>query len=213
MKNMINTVKVRNFAQVLVRTVRILLLVALSGCAAQPSVDDVEPRQTKGRIPTIGMSPWIASGKLAVRSARDNQNINFRWQRFNLDHEEIILSGPIGLGAVRITREEDTLWWIDEDQRRSITELALSQEGHTVLATLPFAVLGDWLLGITENTAPWRVEITRFQIQNGWHLPRTLSMYLSSGQSPAKVDLAVKAVVLKWQIETTTAPEILQAAP
>ena len=213
MKNIIKPITNRYLFRHLLQVAFILLLSTMSGCAQQPSVHSIEEIAEKSRIPSMGMAPWIASGKLALQSTNNSENVNFRWQRFSPDYEEITLSGPIGIGAVRIARDGRSLWWVDGDQRRPLTALALSQEGHTVLATLPFSTLGNWLLGVIEDTAPWHVEVTRYQTQSGWYVPQTLSMYLSSDQPSILGDRTVKTVVLKWQIEANPTPDIAQTPP
>ena len=184
----------------------LLCLLLLNGCALQPAAPPHEAGMTlQGHRPSADMAPWIASGKLALRSENGGDNANCRWQRFDKDYEAMSLSGPIGFGAIQIISERDNVWWLDDDIRQPLAALALTQSGHATLASLPFSALGGWLLGAIEDTSPWHVEIDSFQPKNGWQLPRKLSMQLPSQALQIAAELSLKVIVLEWQIEAATA--------
>lgn len=179
----------------------LLCLLLLHGCALQPAATPHEPGITlQGRRPSADMAPWVASGKLALRNEDGSHTVNFRWQRFDKDHEEIRLSGPIGLGAVQIVRDRENVWWVDDNLRQPLAALALTQSDHAALASLPFSALGGWLLGAIEDTSPWRVEIDSFQPKNGWRLPRKLSMQLPSEALRIGSEISLNVIVLEWQV-------------
>ena len=178
----------------------ILCLLIINGCALQPASGPENSANLLGRRPSAEIAPWIANGKLALRSEDGSDHVNFRWQRFSKDNEAVSLSGPIGFGAIRIIRERENIWWMKDDQRLPLAALALTQAGHATLATLPFAELGNWLLGVVEDTSPWRVAIDSFQYKNGWQLPRKLSMRLPIQALQPATEVTLTVVVLEWQI-------------
>ena len=61
------------------------------------------------------------------------------------------------------------------------------------MATLPLNLVGTWLMGYPNSLAGWEVEITQWQVIEGWQVPRKIEAY--------RDDISVRLVVLSWEFE------------
>ncbi|MDA8773369.1 hypothetical protein N9M65_02190, partial [Luminiphilus sp.] len=65
---------------------------------------------------------------------------------------------------------------------------------RSVVVTLPLSVVSAWLMGYPDSPAGWAVEITQWQIVEGWQVPRTIAAH--------RDDVSVRLVVLTWDFGT-----------
>ena len=70
----------------------------------------------------------------------------------------------------------------------------MNDEARSVVVTLPLGVVSAWLMGYPDSPAGWAVEITQWQIVEGWQVPRTIAAH--------RDDVSVRLVVLTWDFGT-----------
>jgi hypothetical protein len=99
----------------------------------------------------------------------------------------------LGAGAFEVFREGEQLFWIDEGVQQPLDLLPLNDEAQTIMATLPLKFVGTWLMGYPDSPAGWEVEITQWQVIEGWQVPRKIEAY--------RDDISVRLVVLSWEFE------------
>lgn len=151
--------------------VNAVLLLVLSACTSLP-----EPDRTTGRTLPPDTAPWTASGKVAVSSDNLSATANFIWTRRSRDWESVRFTGPFGIGAIRIFRESDHVYWLDGRQRRPLSDLGLQPGTAHILATLPFSELGNWLVGARRpDGRTWTQNVSEWQRFPPWEIPRRMT--------------------------------------
>jgi outer membrane lipoprotein LolB len=188
-----------------------LLAAALmvSACATMPeSVDLPELGDWEQRNAVLGeVRDWAFRGRIAVKAGDDGFNGKFDWQQ---DGEafDASVSGPLGMGTVRIEGNGRRIVLIDKDG--VATEL---QDAETELRwrygwTIPVTSLRFWALGIPDpgfaaateidaegrlarlEQSNWTVEISRYAEGGGQPMPRILTA--------TNPDSRVRMVIDRW---------------
>jgi outer membrane biogenesis lipoprotein LolB len=77
----------------------------------------------------MDLDRWQASGKASFAFDDEAETARFLWQRTTADAENITLKGPFSLNAVTLLRQDGELWWQQEGELRSLSDL----EGATAL--------------------------------------------------------------------------------
>ena len=171
------------------RFASVLLILALNGCVTTSLPD----ASTAPKLPQDSIG-WNLQGKAAV-TLSDNRGgtVNLEWSRPEATRDHIRLTGPLGAGAIEVFREGEQLFWIDEGAQQPLDLLPLNDEAQTIMATLPLNLVGTWLMGYPNSLAGWEVEITQWQVIEGWQVPRKIEAY--------RDDISVRLVVLSWEFE------------
>ena len=171
------------------RFASVLLILALNGCVTTSLPD----ASTAPKLPQDSIG-WNLQGKAAV-TLSDNRGgtVNLEWSRPEATRDRIRLTGPLGAGAFEVFREGEQLFWIDEGVQQPLDLLPLNDEAQTIMATLPLKFVGTWLMGYPDSPAGWEVEITQWQVIEGWQVPRKIEAY--------RDDISVRLVVLSWEFE------------
>lgn len=160
----------------------------ITACASTPPpISDDLP------TPPANLSGWSVSGKASATTAQGSETVNIRWQRTDSQRERLILSGPLGLGALELNRVGTTVVWLDNGELRPIDTLPLDDASRHMAASLPIRQLGNWLLGHPPTSPDWAVTVTEWQDAGGWKLPRKLE--LSHEQQRFRL------VLLDWRLE------------
>ena len=169
----------------------VAMALMLSGCASKPThPDPIAQRPARDHI------GWSLQGKAAVTQKNQNSStVNLAWSHPGITHDRIRLSGPLGTSPLDLQREGDHLFWLNEGRREPIASLPLNEDTQSIVAFLPLDSVSAWLLGYPESPAGWAVEITQWQVIEGWQVPRKIEAY--------RDDLSVRLVVLSWDFETT----------
>jgi outer membrane biogenesis lipoprotein LolB len=162
----------------------------IAGCSHVPEQHEANGLQK----PSAGMAPWMASGKIALTTADTSDTASFLWDRRSRHQESVRFSGPLGLGAIEIRREGNSVYWQDGDVQRPLTELGLTPGATAMLAELPMAHLGDWLVGaVPAKSESWQQEVRRWQAFPPWQVPKL--MLLNSDH------LSLRIAVNDWRPE------------
>ena len=127
-----------------------------------------------------------------MRAAESTETVSLNWSRESLQTDKVIISGPIGLGAIALTRHGTEVSWQDGQQQRPISELPVDAVARKAASQLPVDRLGNWLLGYATDTPDWVVAVDQWQAKGGWRLPRVMTLN-SDG-------LRIRLVLLDWQL-------------
>lgn len=166
----------------------VLAALSLNACVGPVVVVDDDTQRAPRTLAT-----WQAQGRAALVHEGQTDSVNLRWQRLSLDSDRIELSGPIGLGAIALQRNGSKVLWSEDDQLQPLDTLPLDTRARRAARELPITQLGDWLLGYTDATAGWRIDVTQWQQREGWRLPRKLTA--------THPDFEIRLVLTEWQLE------------
>lgn len=137
----------------------LLPLVLLAGCAVQrgvelPPMPDWETRQAV----LSGMHDWEFKGRVGVSAGDEGFNANLRWKQEG-DAFHAALSGPLGIGTVRIEGDGETVTVTDNDGNVHHLEDADAELQAMYGWTLPVTSLRYWALGIPDPASPAATEL------------------------------------------------------
>ncbi len=191
-------------------------MLLISACATRqsielPAIDDWDSRQAI----LASLGEWEFSGRIGV-SAGDNGFIGkLRWMQDD-DAFRATVSGPLGIGTVRLDGDGNSEVLTDKNGVRTVLEDAETDLYLRYGWTIPVASLRYWALGIPDPSLPahtemnddgqllrldqgnWTVRITRYQEGGGQLMPSLLS----AGNSNTKVRL----VIHKWSFFERSRP-------
>lgn len=166
--------------------------VALAGCATH----GVAPTQPlPGVLESSGAWPafWQASGRLAVKDSANGFSARFVW--FETPVSSVIdVHGPLGLGAVHVTRDDRHI--VIESARDTLSveapfdslEDALAQR---LGAPLPLGPLRYWLVGRPDPDGPFDVGAPGQFVQYGWSVAATRPAAAGAGVRPLPTEIEV----------------------
>ncbi len=183
----------------------------LAGCAGKSAVTlpDISPWDARREF--LGnLDAWAFNGRIAVRAEDDGFNGKLRYRRRESDFEAIV-SGPLGIGTVRLEGRDGALSFTDKDG--VTTEFT---EPETELKArfgweVPLESLRYWALGIPDPARPadtvlneagqlasmvqggWDIEVERYRETGGEFMPQRLTV--------TKPGAKVTLVIDRWDFE------------
>lgn len=172
----------------------LLLIICMAshlGCV-NPGVDKNRTIETTLTSAPADLSPWIATGKLAVTAEGETSTARFEWRRHNLNHDTITVSGPFSINRQIMERHGDSLVWRDGDKTRPLSEISTLGSPLRFLAAQQPEVIGQWLLGYPGNSEVLQLEVLTWQPAPPWMLPEQMTL-VSDG-------LSVRIIVSEWEI-------------
>ncbi len=186
------------------RSAAVLMLAVLGGCAVAP----VAPPPFVPADPSA-YSAWTATGRLALAANGQGGSGSFTWEQ-HADETSISLSGPLGVGAMRVTAEGDRLSVTDDAGRSLDNEQTRALLRERLGADLPWSNLRYWMLGVPApdgpssvedaDTAPlrvieqadWRIGYDAFRPTQGTSLPARFTA--------TREGVRLKVTVDQWQV-------------
>lgn len=181
----------------------------LAGCASRPVAELPELSDWQIRQQVLAAAnDWEFSGRIAVSAGDDGFNGKLRWAQKN-DAFEATVSGPLGIGTVRIEGEGQRAVLTDKDGVRTELENVEEELLYRYGWTIPAKSLRYWALGIpdpdsaaqtTLNDANqlarleqggWTLNISNYRSSSGQSMPNRLSANKSSTR--------VRIVIDKWK--------------
>jgi len=187
----------------------ICAVLLLAGCASRPVTQLPQLTDWQVRQEVLGaLRDWEFSGRIAVSAGEDGFNGKLRWAQKD-DNYQATVSGPLGIGTVRI--EGDGAGAVLTDKKGVRTELQnveqelLSRYGWTI----PAKSLRYWALGIPDPMSDAQTELNEDQQlarleQGDWTL--SISSYKAVGGqsmpnrlSASKYETRVRIVIDKWK--------------
>jgi outer membrane lipoprotein LolB len=187
----------------------VTLLAALTGCATTRDAVDLPPIDSwQVRNEVLGqVRTWEFKGRIAVKAGEDGFNARFNWAQDD-DAFAATVSGPLGIGTVRIEGDGDSVTLTDKDGAESRLDDVETELLWRYGWTIPVESLRYWALGIPDPTAPgitelddrdrllrleqsgWIVEISRYAEGGGQQMPRILTA--------KNQDTRVRMVIDRW---------------
>lgn len=179
-----------------------------AGCATRQSVQLPDIDLWDARIQVLGnFSHWEFSGRIGVSTGDDGFNGKLRWVQKN-DAFSATVSGPLGIGTVRIEGDGESVVLTDKDGVRTALSDAEAELQNLYGWTIPVTSLRYWALGIPEPEMPaqtvfnsagqlvklvqrdWTVTISKYRLAGGQPMPNRLSA--------SNTDTRVRIVIDKW---------------
>ena len=183
-------------------------LLSLSACATQQGVDLPDISQWENRQAILGrLDKWQFSGRIAVKTGDDGFNGKLRWIQ-DEDSFRATVSGPLGIGTVRIEGDRDGVEITDKDGTATVLQDVEMELYYRYGWTIPVESLRYWVLGIPDPRVPAAIEfddldrVSRIE-QRGWNV--NVGAYREAGgqQMPARLvassrETSVRLVIDKW---------------
>jgi outer membrane lipoprotein LolB len=179
---------------------------ALSACARLPVGSD--GMSLTQRTAVLGQyDSWDIRGRMAVNTGERAFPANFNWQQRG-DALELLIRGPLGTGALRISGTPNALTVETRGESRTLDDPE-NDLSELVGWWLPVASLPAWLRGLPDPQYPatttpgadgtlasleqrlWRLDFVSYQLEENLLLPR-------------RIDLSHGALELRVTIDTFT---------
>ena len=184
------------------------VLTLTSGCATRESLDLPDLGGWDSRQSLLGqLDEWAFNGRIGVVAGDDGFSGSLRWLQEGDDFEATV-SGPLGIGTVRLEGNGHRVQLIDNDGNRTVLEDAERDLYLRYGWTIPVRSLRYWALGIPDPGLPaetllgddgqlrslaqggWQVDITRYGEGGGQSMPTRLKA--------ASEQTRVKLAIHKW---------------
>jgi outer membrane lipoprotein LolB len=158
------------------------LLAALtltSGCATRESLDLPDLGGWDSRQSLLGqLDEWAFNGRIGVVAGDDGFSGSLRWLQEG-DDFEATLSGPLGIGTVRLEGNGRRVQLIDKDGNRTVLEDAERDLYLRYGWTIPVRSLRYWALGIPDPELPAETLLgddgqLRSLAQGGWQVDKDI---------------------------------------
>lgn len=164
----------------------------LSACATQKGVDLPDISEWESRQAILGeLDQWRFSGRIAVKTSDDGFNGKLRWEQSD-DAFSATVSGPLGIGTVRIEGNDERVQITDKDGETTVLRDVEAELYYRYGWTIPVQSLRYWVLGIPDPRVPavtqfddedrvshieqrgWGVEVGRYREAGGQQMPARL---------------------------------------
>ena len=186
-----------------------LCLAILSGCATTRSSIDLPDITTWDlrQEALIELDSWEFQGRIAVKAGEKGFNGKFNWTQTG-DEFYATISGPLGIGTVKIEGDGRAVFLTDKGGTRTILQNPETELYYRYGWTIPINSLRYWALGIENPSVEAKAEVDEFGRlislqQNDWVLK--ISRYReSAGQEMPRnlmvsnLDTRVRMVIEKW---------------
>ncbi len=187
-------------------------LLLLTGCATRQSLQLPDINNWNSRTAVLGgLEDWEFSGRVGVSTDIDGFDGNLRWIQQD-DTFQVTVSGKLGIGAIRVEGDGQSVLLTDKDGVQTRLENAESELRARYGWTIPIESLRYWALGIPDPDPQTAGQvISTFNadgqletlMQRGWLV--TISRYKESGGqampshlSAVNPDTKVRLVIDRW---------------
>jgi outer membrane lipoprotein LolB len=190
-------------------TVLLAVLALASGCATtREAVDLPQIDSWQARNEILGsLTDWEFRGRIGVKAGDEGFNAKFSWLQAG-DRFAATVSGPLGVGTVRIEGDGRSVVLTDKDGAKTRLEDAEEELRWRYGWTIPVDSLRYWALGIPDPALPaltkldnqgrlarleqsdWAVEVSRYREGGGQQMPRNLTA--------TSRDTRVRMVIDRW---------------
>ena len=163
-----------------------------SACATRQGLDLPDLGGWESRRALLGeLDDWAFNGRIGVVAGDDGFSGSLRWLQQGDDFEATV-SGPLGIGTVRLDGNGRRVQLTDKDGNRTVLEDAERDLYLRYGWTIPVRSLRYWALGIPDPELPaetvlgddgqllslvqggWQVDITRYGEGGGQAMPTRL---------------------------------------
>ena len=181
----------------------------VGGCASKPVKQLPELNNWAVRQAVLSaQTEWEFAGRIAVSTGEDGFNGKLRWKQKD-EHFSATVSGPLGIGTVRIEGKGQRAVLTDKDGVRTELDDVEDELLYRYGWTIPVQSLRYWALGIPDPLADAQTELDEDDRlarldQDGWLL--TFPSYRPSSDqsmphrlSAVKKSTRVRIVIDKWK--------------
>ena len=203
-------------SRILLRLTTLIVMAALAGCATRQSLELPELGEWEQRRYLLAqLGEWEFNGRIGVVAGEDGFNGSLRWAQDGDDFQATV-SGPLGIGTVRLEGDDRRVRLTDNDGNVTVLEDAERDLYLRYGWTIPVRSLRYWALGIPDPATPadtdfaddgqlsslqqggWTVQISRYGDGGGQPMPTRLSA--------ASESTKVKVVIHRWLFFDQPAP-------
>ena len=195
------------------------LCLLLAGCAGAPPTPEPEPVASpeitwqSRQLQLNALQRWQLSGRVMVSNEEDAWQLNVIWQQHD-DNYDIKISGPFGMGKVRLQGSEDGVFLYDGDGHAYY-----AQEPDSLLLEhtgifMPVTSLYYWIRGLPDPATD-DVQISQLDAwgrlihlrQDGWSIDMKRYVQVDTLQLPDKLfirndkGIEVRMLVEAWKIK------------
>jgi outer membrane lipoprotein LolB len=179
------------------------------GCASRPTTELPPLTDWEVRKQVLAAADdWEFSGRIAVSAGEDGFNGKLRWAQIG-DRFTATVSGPLGIGTVRIEGEGQRAVLTDKDGVRTELNDVEAELLYRYGWTIPAKSLRYWALGIPDPDSDaqtvlndeqqlesleqggWTLKVSSYRENGGQSMPNRLSAKNSSTR--------VRIVIDKWK--------------
>jgi outer membrane lipoprotein LolB len=188
--------------------IAVLALLALSACATRKGVDLPDLGQWESREAILGqLDQWQFNGRIAVKTNDDGFNGKLRWVQ-DEDMFGATVSGPLGIGTVRIQGDSESVEITDKDGAVTVLRDVETELYYRYGWTIPVESLRFWVLGIPDPRVAAETELDdvdhlkRLE-QRGWGVDFDRYREAGGQQMPARLvaassETTVTLIIDKW---------------
>lgn len=188
------------------RLASILLTVVVAGCATQPQVELPPLGNWESRQEILaGLDNWGFSGRIAVRDGDDGFQGGLHWEQ-RRDYFSARVSGPLGMGTVRIAGDADAISVTDKEGEEIRLQAPEADLKDRYGWQIPIESLRYWALGIPDpanaeslsfgddgrlaalEQAGWRVLIDSYRPAGDELMPRRIKARRGSAHVTVVID-------------------------
>ncbi|MEH6568256.1 MAG: lipoprotein insertase outer membrane protein LolB [Halioglobus sp.] len=146
------------------------MVLVMTGCSTQPNQTSADEDWKERSAKLQRLEVWHADGKVALRKADHSESVSLSWTQRN-NHTDLNLSGPLGLGATKISSDGKTL---EINKAGTSSSYDISSPEMIAKETgwdLPLQALQHWLKGVPAPSG----NIQKLEVEKG--LLKTLEQF------------------------------------
>lgn len=197
-------------------TALVASIILMTGCATQKGVElpDISDWERRSSV-LAQIDQFDFSGRIAVKAGDDGFNGKLRWYQNESDFRATV-SGPLGIGTVRIEGDGSVVEVTDKDGVTTVLTDVEADLYYRYGWTIPVESLRYWALGIPDPRVPAETafseagELTELS-QRGWTV--SISRYREAGGGqpmPRRLNASnsetnVRLVIDRWVFRETVA--------
>lgn len=152
------------------------------GCASTPPTTEIFPNTQQN----TQLTQWELEGRIGIRTSTEGFSANIHWQQCN-ENFLIQLSGPLGLGAVKIYGNQQSISVESNEGTQYFGRNSQALE-KALGFTLPFDELFYWVKALPQPNTAFESHQTGFT-QSDWQLDYFNWQTLENYQLPEKIKL------------------------
>jgi outer membrane lipoprotein LolB len=188
----------------------------LCACASQKGLDLPDISVWENRQAVLAeLDEWHFNGRIGVKTGNDGFNGKLRWTQ-DEDSFEATVSGPLGIGTVRIEGDDKVVRITDKDGETTVLRDVETELYYRYGWTIPIESLRYWVLGIPDprissdtkfdefdrvirlEQRGWTVDVGAYREAGGQQMPKRLVA--------ASSETTVRVVVDNWVFHELIAP-------
>ena len=187
----------------------LLLVALLAGCTVAPrQPPPVEAPWEARRSELQARDTFELRGRVAVVAGEEGFNARLRWEQAGAQ-SSVALDGPLGVGGVRVTADDQTFSIITSRGEQLNSEAARAELATRLGFEPPLSSLRYWILGVPDPAYPaeeilddqqrlttlrqdgWQIDYERYAAAQGQWLPSRLTL--------TRGDVRVRLLVDAWE--------------